>query len=63
MSKATLPAEMADHLEFQISLLRLCAVPHLRESVKPGMKEPVEEAEFAEIPATKALKSLTSGLL
>lgn len=59
MSRSTTPPETAAHLEFQISLLRLCAVPHLRESVKP---ETAEQAEYAEIPATRALESLTRQL-
>lgn len=56
-----LPPETANHLEFQLSLLRLCAVPHLRESVKPEVAMAPEE-QFAEIPATKALQSLKRDL-
>lgn len=58
-----LPPETAAHLEFQLSLLRLCAVPHLRESVKPEVATAHEAVEeFAEIPATAALQRLKRDL-
>lgn len=53
--------ELAAHLRFQVSLLRLCVVPHTEMSVKPeySVRQATQIEEMAaQVPARVAAKPL-----